>query len=405
VKTRTTPLDEAFWFQEGPGVRKWQFTNSGIKLLNVGNILATGDLDLSKTDRCLSREEVEKRYKHFLVDAGDLVIASSGISFDDDGLLRTRGVFVRRSHLPLCLNTSTIRFKSKGEADLRYLRFWLDSYEFRSQITRRVTGSAQQNFGPSHLEDIRISLPDLSEQQRIAGQLEQADRLRRSRRYALQMCDEFLPAAFLEMFGDPVRNTKGWDVQLSSEIGEVQGGLQQIARREKLPLRKPFLRVANVQRGVLNLSDIRKIGLTETEFRRTTLQKGDLLLVEGNGNPSEVGRAGMWDGSIDGCVHQNHLIRIRCERSRVLPVFLLSQLNSSRGMAYYLKHGRTTSGLVTISTGLVNEFPVLVPPLELQRQFEQVVERHTLLKCSNVEALRQADHLFQSLLHQAFTAQ
>lgn len=91
-------LPDVVWFQEGPGVRKWQFTSSGIKLLNVGNILLSGELDLSKTERHLSKEEVEIRYKHFLVDDGDLVIASSGISFDEDRLLRTRGAFVQRSH-------------------------------------------------------------------------------------------------------------------------------------------------------------------------------------------------------------------------------------------------------------------------------------------------------------------
>jgi type I restriction enzyme S subunit len=102
-------LTDAYWFQEGPGVRNWQFTTYGIKLLNVANILKTGTIDLSKTDRCLSTEEVQQKYKHFLADAGDLVIASSGISFDTDGLLRTRGAFVKANHLPLCMNTSTIR--------------------------------------------------------------------------------------------------------------------------------------------------------------------------------------------------------------------------------------------------------------------------------------------------------
>jgi type I restriction enzyme S subunit len=286
-----------------------------------------------------------------------------------------------------------------------YLFYYSQTSTFVTNLTRIANGASYPAVSDDDILETTIPLPPVAEQDRITGLLKNADRLRRIRRFALQMCDEFLPAAFLEMFGDPVRNTKGWDVQLVSEIGEVQGGLQQIARREELPLKKRFLRVANVQRGVLNLSDIRKIGLTESEFRRTKLQKGDLLLVEGNGNPSEVGRAGLWDGSIDDCVHQNHLIRIRCERTRVLPVFLLSQLNSRRGMAYYLKHGRTTSGLVTISTGLVNEFPTLLPPLELQRQFEQVVAAHTLLQCSNVEALRQADHLFQTLLHQAFRPQ
>ena len=76
---------DAYWFQEGPGVRRWQFKDSGIKLLNVANITTDEVLDLSKTDRHLDPEEVKQKYQHFLVDAGDLVMASSGISFDADG--------------------------------------------------------------------------------------------------------------------------------------------------------------------------------------------------------------------------------------------------------------------------------------------------------------------------------
>jgi type I restriction enzyme S subunit len=143
------PLESAYSFQEGPGLRKWQFKSEGIKVLNVGNITKDGRLDLSKTDRFISEDEVNTRYEHFLVDAGDLVIASSGISFDEDGLLRTRGVFVNEEDLPLCMNTSTIRFKPKKDiSDLCYLRHWIDGPEFRTQISRLVTGSAQQNFGP-----------------------------------------------------------------------------------------------------------------------------------------------------------------------------------------------------------------------------------------------------------------
>jgi type I restriction enzyme S subunit len=151
AKWPSVPLPEAFWFQEGPGVRKWQFKTSGIKLINVANIEKEGTLNLEKTERHLDEDEVAKKYSHFLVDDGDLVIASSGISFDEDGLLRTRGAFVRGEHLPLCLNTSTIRFKPiDGVSDLRFLRLWVNGREFRSQITKLVTGTAQQNFGPSH---------------------------------------------------------------------------------------------------------------------------------------------------------------------------------------------------------------------------------------------------------------
>lgn len=176
-----TPLPDAFWFQEGPGIRKWQFTETGVKLLNVGNITPEGRLDLSKTQRYISTDEAKGRYKHFLVDSGDLVIASSGISFDSDGLLRTRGAFVRDLELPLCMNTSTIRFKAKqGRSNLTYLKSWLDSSEFRSQISSLVTGSAQKNFGPSHLGKLRITLPPLSVQHIFADQVRriEAHRLR-----------------------------------------------------------------------------------------------------------------------------------------------------------------------------------------------------------------------------------
>ena len=163
-------LADVFWLQEGPGVRNWQFKESGIKLLNVSNILKSGELDLSKTDRHLSTDEVQEKYSHFLVDAGDLVIASSGISIDEDDLIRTRSAFVRDEHLPLCMNTSTVRFKATdGVSDLQFLQQWLQSHEFRRQITREVTGSAQKNFGPTHLKRLRVTLPPFDLLRRFAA--------------------------------------------------------------------------------------------------------------------------------------------------------------------------------------------------------------------------------------------
>ena len=177
----SVPLRETFWFQEGPGVRKWQFRDAGIKLLNVGNIRNDGTLDLSGTERYLDPEEVASKYSHFLVNEGDLVIASSGISFDADGLLSTRAAFVRENDLPLCMNTSTIRFKSAhGRGNLVYLKAWFDSSEFRQQITKLVTGSAQQNFGPTHLKVLNITMPPLELQQEFARRMTTVERQRAS---------------------------------------------------------------------------------------------------------------------------------------------------------------------------------------------------------------------------------
>jgi type I restriction enzyme S subunit len=174
-------LSDIFWFQEGPGVRNWQFTTSGVKLLNVGNITIDGRVDLRRSERHVSEYEAYGRYGHFLVDEGDLLMPSSGIPIDGDGLLRTRSAFATTSDLPLCMNTSTIRFKPKtDEASLLFLQGWLQSREFRVQITKLVTGSAQKNFGPSHLNQLSITLPHPSLQVDFEKRLTRIRELRHS---------------------------------------------------------------------------------------------------------------------------------------------------------------------------------------------------------------------------------
>jgi type I restriction enzyme S subunit len=174
-------LSDVFWFQEGPGVRNWQFTTSGVKLLNVGNITIDGRVDLRRSERHVSEDEAFGRYSHFLVDEGDLLMPSSGIPIEGDGLLRTRSAFATSSDLPLCMNTSTIRFKPKmEEASLLFLQGWLQSREFRAQITKLVTGSAQKNFGPSHLKQLSITLPHPSLQDDFEKRLMRIRELRYS---------------------------------------------------------------------------------------------------------------------------------------------------------------------------------------------------------------------------------
>jgi type I restriction enzyme S subunit len=400
MKAQHCLLPDLFWFQEGPGVRKWQFTSSGIKLLNVGNILSSGELDLTTTDRYLSRAEVEARYRHFLVEEGDLVIASSGISFDEDGLLRTRGAFVRSVHLPLCLNTSTIRFKPKRDTDLRYLRFWLDSHEFRSQITRLVTGSAQQNFGPSHLENVSITLPPLSEQRRIAGQLDQTDRLRRTRRYALELNNTFLPAAFLGLFGDHVRNPKNLRIaELDDFLSFVTSGSRGWAEYY-VPNGDRFIRSLDVRMNHISDKDAVFVNAPEgTEADRARVRTGDVLLTI---TGSQIGRVAPVPPRIDGAFVSQHVAILRLKPG-ILPVFLsmfMSLESGGQRQIARLQYGQTKPGL---SLGQIHEFKIPVPPLPLQKQFAVLVARHERLRAVQREALRQAEHLFQSLLHRAFT--
>ena len=156
-------LSDVVFFQEGPGVRNWQFKDSGIKLLNVKNIV-NGNLVLGNSDKYLSKDEVFTKYPHFLAEPDDLVMASSGATWG-------KSAWVDDSHLPLCMNTSTIRFHPLDTSilDRHYMHGFLKSSSFRQQIEKMITGSAQPNFGPTHLKQVKIMLPPSKEQSRYSN--------------------------------------------------------------------------------------------------------------------------------------------------------------------------------------------------------------------------------------------
>ena len=373
---KTVKLGEAYWFQEGPGVRKWQFTSEGIKLLNVANILKMGKLDLSKTDRHLSVEEATGKYAHFLVDAGDLVIASSGISVDDDGFLRTRGAFVYESHLPLCLNTSTIRFKAKeGISTLPFLRYWIDSVQFREQISRLVTGSAQKNFGPSHLKAIEIPLPPLAEQQRIAARLDAADRLRVLRRDALARLDALTHSLFLEMFGDPAHNPMEWPIVKLPEISR--------------PKQWPTIAVNRLTGSgypVFGANGL--IGYHET-FNHA--EKTVLITCRG-----------ATCGTINVCPPQTYVTG---------NAMALDDLAEDKIQRHFLEWYLKLKGLANVITGTaqpqitrqgLENYPVALPPLDLQRAFAERLRQIETVRVRMESSALELDALFASLQSAAF---
>jgi len=165
-------LPQVVWFQEGPGVRNSQFTSSGVKLLNGTNI-EDGKLILEKTERYISETEANGWYSHFLVEDGDILIACSGVTIDK---FEEKVTVANNTHLPLCMNTSTMRFKIvSASLSKSYFLHFLKSKSFKQQIGGKATGSAQLNFGPSHVKMVEIALPNFEEQESIASILSDMD--------------------------------------------------------------------------------------------------------------------------------------------------------------------------------------------------------------------------------------
>lgn len=183
-------FSDVVYFQEGPGVRNWQFTTEGIKLINIKNIV-NDKLKLNNTNNYLDLKEVENKYQHFLLNEGDYVLASSGVSWG-------KIAEVEKKHLPLCLNTSIIRLVTKDEKILakRYLWYFIKSNAFIRQIERLITGSAQPNFGPSHLKQIKVMIPNQDKQVKIAKVLDKAQELIDKRKAQIGALDELVKSQF-----------------------------------------------------------------------------------------------------------------------------------------------------------------------------------------------------------------
>ena len=168
---------------------------------------------------------------------------------------------------------------------------------------------------------------------------------------------------------------KGWVWGSMDQVGIVSGGLTKNKKREDHELQRPYLRVANVYTNRLDLSEVHRIGISENELDRVLLSKGDILVVEGNGSIDQIGRVALWDGSIEGCVHQNHLIKVRC--TEVLPSwYVLVWCMSSLGREQIRGVASSTAGLHTLSISKVQALPVPIPDAEelmsIQDRFEQM---------------------------------
>jgi type I restriction enzyme S subunit len=197
---------------------------------------------------------------------------------------------------------------------------------------------------------------------------------------------------------------EGWCWATVDQLAEIQGGIQKQPKRAPVNNAYPFLRVANVYRGRLDLSEVHQIELFDGELVKLRLQAGDMLVVEGNGSITEIGRSAIWTGEIANCVHQNHIIRVRlllCE-----PRFFDAYWNSPFGNRKVMEVAASTSGLYTLSVSKVSSLPVPLPPLDEQAEIVREVEARLSVVdqlAAQVEAnLKRAARLRQGILKQAF---
>lgn len=280
-------------------------------------------------------------------------------------------------------------------------------------------GGAQPNISQEIIKEHPIPLPPLTEQQRIVDRIESLfAKLDEAKEKAQVVVDGFedrkaaiLHKAFTGELTEKWRYNNGvtlesWNTENLEESFDVSGGIQKQPSRmpDKNPV--PYITVANVYRNRIDLTDLRYFEVFPGELEKLQLKYGDILIVEGNGSGSEIGRCAMWRNELPVCIHQNHIIRVRRKNESVLPEYVLYYLNSSTGRQIMKSRAKTTAGLYNLSTGKIKTIPIPYASLgeqkEIVRMLGYLLEKEQQVKDKAETTIEEIDNMKKSILARAF---
>ena len=337
--------------------------------------------------------EVAKGFTPFL--DGDVLVAKITPCFENGKIAQAR---LPRSHGFGSTEFHVVRARS-GITESRYLHHYLRLEEVRANGQRRMTGSGGQRRVPaSFLADLAVPLPPLEEQRRIAAILDQTETLRTQRRTALALLDSLTQSLFLDMFGDPVANPKGFSKQPLSVVAEITTG--------STPGRGadgyyggniPWVKTTEVTGGEIHDTEEK---LTEAGLKaiRGKLHPINSIVVAMYGQGQTRGRCALL------CIEAscNQACGVIRPSEEFVPRFMFAQLLLAYERLRALGRGGNQENL---NLQLLGSFEVLVPPEVLQQTFATRIASIEALKATHRRALAALDALFASLLQRAFAGQ
>ena len=291
-----------------------------------------------------------------------------------------------------------------GVATNHYLKYYLDFVDYGPH----VTGTTRLKLTQRAMRSIPVSIPSVRQQDRIVTAIEEhfsrLDTTDTALGAAQKRLDTLRHSAAAELFDRP-----DWTWSTLGEIADLKGGITKDSKREADPdyVEYPYLRVANVQRGFLDLSVVTTIRADRHKAEKLVLQHGDMLFNEG-GDRDKLGRGWVWEGQIENCIHQNHVFRARLTGGDFDPYFVSMHANTW-GQQWFETHGKQTTNLASINLTTLKSFPVPAPSLEDQQavvaELQSIAGAEHRLQADLDRAQGRSRTLRRSILAKAFTGQ
>jgi type I restriction enzyme, S subunit len=367
---------------------------SGVPFLTVKDMTANG-LDFINCAKISASDFADAARANCAPKRGDVL-------FSKDGTVGK--VHVVNESREFSVLSSIAILRPKRERILSgYLTHVLKSPRVIFQAQQRKTGSAIRRIILKDLQDVRIPLPPLSEQRRIAAILDQADALRTKRREALAKLDEMAQAIFVEMFGDVLLNLKRFTVVRMSNLLDCSPNFGSMIPPREDRLEWLSLRVANIQDWKLSLESKKYIDLMDKDVVRHTVKDGDIILARAIASQEHLGKCVVVFPGEEKWAFDSHIMRVRVNRKVVSPIFLRDFFQSSGGREIFLKSTRKTTVQYNINTKEFSSMEIPLPPLKKQREYENAISGISTRKSEAEVHSRLLNDLFFSLQHRAFS--
>lgn len=268
----------------------------------------------------------------------------------------------------------------------------------------KMKGAAGQRRVPAEFfSSLKIPLPPLAEQKRIAAILDAADALRAKRRESLVQLDTLIQSTFLDMFGDPVTNPMGWDLMMSGELFLLPpriGTTTPAAGKGYL-----VIRVGEVGQSRIAFERCRRVELSQKDFDKFKLKPGDTVIARAIGSKNQLGKASFFDGFAEPIVIDSHVMRFRPDPDKCNGIWFYSLISSGRGRQLLQSAGGATAVQFNINAKQASSLQIALPPLDLQNRFTTIVESIEQQKTRLRTHLAELDTLFASLQSRAFNGE